>query len=176
MWQHVKLSVQIRPWDTLACCWDGKQPTSNNNRPWDTLACCWDVKQPTNNNQITVRATTLRKKLQIELSFSPNLSILTAGQPVSVLTSPPGRAATDWPTNKQALALLPFADCVMRTVSCMYRSDWQTWLIALTNATHLSPTHTETLDKTESTVCVLFNVCFAPKQHAGVSHGRICSD
>ena len=28
MWQHVKLSVQIRPWDTLACCWDVKQPTN----------------------------------------------------------------------------------------------------------------------------------------------------
>ena len=25
--QHVKLSEQIRPWDTLACCWDVKQPT-----------------------------------------------------------------------------------------------------------------------------------------------------
>ena len=26
MWQHVNLSVQIRPWDTVACCWDVKQP------------------------------------------------------------------------------------------------------------------------------------------------------
>ena len=25
VWQHVKLSEQIRPWDTLACCWDVKQ-------------------------------------------------------------------------------------------------------------------------------------------------------
>ena len=25
--QHVNLSQQIRPWDTLACCWDVKQPT-----------------------------------------------------------------------------------------------------------------------------------------------------
>ena len=30
VWQHVKLSVQIRPWDTLACCWDVKQLTTNN--------------------------------------------------------------------------------------------------------------------------------------------------
>ena len=30
MWQHVKLSEQIRPWDTLACCWDVKQATNNN--------------------------------------------------------------------------------------------------------------------------------------------------
>ena len=28
VWQQVKLSVQIRPWDTLACCWDVKQPTN----------------------------------------------------------------------------------------------------------------------------------------------------
>ena len=28
VWQHVKLSMQIRPWDTLACCWDVKQPTN----------------------------------------------------------------------------------------------------------------------------------------------------
>ena len=28
MWQHAKLSEQIRPWNTLACCWYVKQPTS----------------------------------------------------------------------------------------------------------------------------------------------------
>ena len=36
MWQHVKFSEQIRSWDTLACCWDVKQPTNqptNNQRP-----------------------------------------------------------------------------------------------------------------------------------------------
>ena len=31
VWQHIKLYKQIRPWDTLACCWDTKQPTNNNN-------------------------------------------------------------------------------------------------------------------------------------------------
>ena len=30
VWQHVQLSEQIHPWDTLACCWDIKQPTNNN--------------------------------------------------------------------------------------------------------------------------------------------------
>ena len=25
VWQHVNLSEQIGPWDTLACCWDVKQ-------------------------------------------------------------------------------------------------------------------------------------------------------
>ena len=34
MWQHVKLSEQIRPRDTLTCCWDVKQPTNNNNLLW----------------------------------------------------------------------------------------------------------------------------------------------
>ena len=27
VWQQVNLSEQIRPWDTLACCWDVMQPT-----------------------------------------------------------------------------------------------------------------------------------------------------
>ena len=34
VWQHVKLSVQIRPWDTLACCWDDKQPTNKQTHPY----------------------------------------------------------------------------------------------------------------------------------------------
>ena len=28
MWQHIKLPEQIRPWGTLACCRDAKQPTN----------------------------------------------------------------------------------------------------------------------------------------------------
>ena len=35
VWQHIKLSVHIRPWDTLACYWDVKQPT---NKPFPS--CC----------------------------------------------------------------------------------------------------------------------------------------
>ena len=31
VWQHVQLSEQIRPWDTLACCWDVKQPTNTQS-------------------------------------------------------------------------------------------------------------------------------------------------
>ena len=31
MWQQVKLSEQIRPRDTLACCWDVKQPTTKHH-------------------------------------------------------------------------------------------------------------------------------------------------
>ena len=33
VWQHVQLSEQIRPWETLACCWDVKQPTKKH---WKT--------------------------------------------------------------------------------------------------------------------------------------------
>ena len=34
MWQHVHLSEQIRPWDTLACCWDVKQASNQQlSRP-----------------------------------------------------------------------------------------------------------------------------------------------
>ena len=29
VWQHVKLSEQISPWDTLACCWEVEQQTNN---------------------------------------------------------------------------------------------------------------------------------------------------
>ena len=39
VWQHVKLSVQIRPWDTLACCWDKKQPTNKQFHVSSSLVC-----------------------------------------------------------------------------------------------------------------------------------------
>ena len=50
MWQDVKLSEQIRPRDTLACCWDVKQPTNNNSlhfpvhfsRDQDEIWSSWD--------------------------------------------------------------------------------------------------------------------------------------
>ena len=31
VWQHIHFSKQIRPWDTLTCCWDVKQPTNSNH-------------------------------------------------------------------------------------------------------------------------------------------------
>ena len=34
VWQHVKLSEQIHPRDTLACCWDVKQPTNKQCLFW----------------------------------------------------------------------------------------------------------------------------------------------
>ena len=45
MWQHVKLSVQIRPWDTLACCWDDKQPT--NKQLWQGNHSEWTWNRET---------------------------------------------------------------------------------------------------------------------------------
>ena len=42
VWQHIKLSEQIRPWDTLACCWDIKQPT-NSNISHQSLRCEWQL-------------------------------------------------------------------------------------------------------------------------------------
>ena len=38
--QHGKLSEQIRPWDTPACCWDVKQPTNkqtNSSVRWEMI-------------------------------------------------------------------------------------------------------------------------------------------
>ena len=35
VWQYVQLSEQIRPWDTLACYWDVKQPTNKTQ----TVSC-----------------------------------------------------------------------------------------------------------------------------------------
>ena len=40
-WQHIKLSEQIRPWNTLAWCWDVKQPTNRLPRPLYALPL-WD--------------------------------------------------------------------------------------------------------------------------------------
>ena len=40
VWQHVKLSEQICPWDTLVCCWDIKQPTNNNNPVLNVTSFC----------------------------------------------------------------------------------------------------------------------------------------
>ena len=45
-WQQVKLSSQIHPWDT----WQ-QVKLSSQIHPWDTVACCWDLKQPTDNKQ-----------------------------------------------------------------------------------------------------------------------------
>ena len=53
--------------------------------------------------QISVRAATLRQKLQIKLSTSPSRSILTPGQPVPALTlyrQAPGRVVTGEPIFK----------------------------------------------------------------------------
>ena len=39
VWQHVQLSKQIHQRDTLACCWDIKQPTNNNTPTAQSKHC-----------------------------------------------------------------------------------------------------------------------------------------
>ena len=55
VWQHVKLSEQICSWDTLACCWDVKQPTNKTNNPEKSL---WH-KQKLNSGSSTPEADAL---------------------------------------------------------------------------------------------------------------------
>ena len=50
VWQHVQLSEQNRSCDTLACCWDVKQPTNNNN---STLQLLWPALVDTVLGQVT---------------------------------------------------------------------------------------------------------------------------
>ena len=69
VWQHIKLSEQIRPWDTLACCWDVKRPTNNNNN---------------NNNPLTQTAHTLLAP-HSSSSTAPHWSC--AGRPMSASSS-----------------------------------------------------------------------------------------
>ena len=61
MWQHVKLSEQICPWDTLACCWDVEQPTNK----WLQTTVCARTKMdryqcPTDTRQHVSLVTTVR--------------------------------------------------------------------------------------------------------------------
>ena len=39
MWRHILFSQQICPSDTLACCWDVRQATTNNQhpQPWNKI-------------------------------------------------------------------------------------------------------------------------------------------
>ena len=36
VWQHVQVCEQIRPWDTLPCCWDVNQATKNKTKSKQT--------------------------------------------------------------------------------------------------------------------------------------------
>ena len=47
-----------------------------------------------------VRATALRRRLQIKLAIPPDHIVLTPGQPVPTLTQAPGRVATGVPIFK----------------------------------------------------------------------------
>ena len=45
VWQHVQLSEQVRPWDTLTCWWDVKQPPTHPPIPWCVAGQCADSQQ-----------------------------------------------------------------------------------------------------------------------------------
>ena len=130
VWQHIKMSIlgcvleqrrlAVSPeTGTLACCWDVKQPTNNNNFsilgcvlqlqvkmseqicPWDTLACCWDVKQPTNNNNFSILGCVLQLQ-EVALHQSlPSFSVLCYPRPYRSLLphnviSPTMFWSSDW--------------------------------------------------------------------------------
>ena len=61
VWQHIKLSSQIRSWDTLVCCWYIQQPTNNNH--WTTLLVwllpVWPLA--------TVQAATFRLPVMVQV-------------------------------------------------------------------------------------------------------------
>ena len=44
VWQHVKLSEQIGPWDTLACCRDVKQPTNKLPKTGSVMTWMWKIE------------------------------------------------------------------------------------------------------------------------------------
>ena len=56
---------QIRPWDTLACCWDVKQPTNKHTidlqlELWESL-CWWDITTYINYDHLaTVQVVTFQ--------------------------------------------------------------------------------------------------------------------
>ena len=64
--QHVKLSEQIRPWDTLACCWDVKQPTNQQ-----TLLCYVTSSPSTWSVQPVSAVTTWRQALSRTATRAP---------------------------------------------------------------------------------------------------------
>ena len=100
------LLLASRPSNKLVYLRDGSASRPNNklvylrdgsaSRPSNMLVYLRDgsASRPSNklvylsygSAQITLRAVTLRKNLQIKLSTSPSHSILTPGQPVPVLT------------------------------------------------------------------------------------------
>ena len=81
VWQHVKLPEQIRPWDTLACCWDIKQPTNNNicvpqldlwGSPfWVRFLCMWPFFQCVSVSFESVRWNACMHRLDLCLYSHP---------------------------------------------------------------------------------------------------------
>ena len=58
---------------------------SEQIHPWDTLACCWDIKQPTNKQQQQSDYGAGVLGFKSELSHTSHLNIVTPGVTVQKL-------------------------------------------------------------------------------------------
>ena len=72
VWQYVKLSEQICPWNTLACCWDIKQPTNNISPTHSILTPGWPVLALTVQHQMGDRVAA-RIPVVTSLSLGVNM-------------------------------------------------------------------------------------------------------
>ena len=89
VWQHVKLSEQIRPWDTLVCWWDIKQPTSKQQQCWELsfyyeclycccyYYCCCCCRLPENNTRLWQQESLHSSHLQVHAA---HLLLLSCGK------------------------------------------------------------------------------------------------
>ena len=94
VWQHIKLSEQIRPWDTLACCWDDKQPTNKQTLfpPKGSRVSSWQLTRrnarnniPVHNIQVTLMWFSTDRTVYPRL----NLCSLQTVYPTSGMCHPP---------------------------------------------------------------------------------------
>ena len=116
VWQHINFSEQIRPWDTLACCWDVKQPTNKQNLVFSTTLNHQDLHSRNCLVGLVVKASALRtedwrfeSRLQQNFSRSSHTCDLKIGSLVATL---PGawcyRVSTE--TGRPSVSILWLSD------------------------------------------------------------------
>ena len=112
MWQHVKkLSEQIRRWDTLACCWDVKQPT--NKQTWTQLFACWLLNVPATGECIS--GTDLLRQFCVLPHWDRSCRSNVLPHPVTVYWHRADQSQC-WPYNARRLAGQP--------LECQFLSHW----------------------------------------------------